>query len=348
MNKVAGLFGHFGQSRIFESNFLCFSSTSLLFSFLYIMSLGRTYTLNTGAKIPTVGLGTWLSKPDEVRKAVLCALQTGYRHLDCAYVYSNEDEVAQGIKESGVPRDQLFITSKLWNTHHRPEYIKAGVKASLKALGLEYLDLYLIHWPVSFTPAFKPEDTPTVPTKEDLFPQKEGKVAVEEVDLTATWKAMEKLVDEGLVKAIGVSNFNIPKLQHILNNCRIRPAANQVELHPGLLQPELLEFCNKENIHVTAYSPLGNNIYGKERIVDDPVIVNIAKKLNKTPAQVCIAFAAQRGVSVIPKSVTPSRIQENFQDFILEKEDFDAVASLGARNIRYNDPGTEEWNVTIF
>ncbi|KAI9261457.1 NADP-dependent oxidoreductase domain-containing protein [Phascolomyces articulosus] len=312
------------------------------------MSLGRTYTLNTGAKIPTVGLGTWLSKPDEVRKAVLCALQTGYKHLDCAYVYCNEDEVGQGIRESGVKREDIFITSKLWNTHHRPDYVKSAVKASLAALGVEYLDLYLIHWPVSFIPSKPASETPNVPDKEFLFPQKDGKVALEEIDFLETWKAMEALVDEGLVKAIGVSNFDVAKIEYVLKGCRIRPAANQVELHPGLLQPELLEFCAKENIHITAYSPLGNNIYGKERIVDSPVIQEVAKKLGKSPAQVCIAFAAQRGVSVIPKSVTPSRIQDNFQDFILEKEDFDAVATLGGRNIRYNDPGVEEWYCKIF
>ncbi|KAI9314131.1 NADP-dependent oxidoreductase domain-containing protein [Dichotomocladium elegans] len=312
------------------------------------MSLGRTCTLYTGAQIPTIGLGTWLSKPDEVRKAVLHALKTGYRHLDCAYVYRNEDEVGQGLRESGVAREDVFITSKLWNTHHRPEYVKAAVRASLRALGIEYLDLYLIHWPVSFVPNGAPEDTLTVPTLEYLFPQKDGNVHIEDVDFAATWKAMEELVDEGLVKHIGVSNFDIPKIEYVLKNARIRPAANQVELHPGLLQPELLEFCKKEKIHITAYSPLGNNIYGKERIIDDPAIKNIAKKLNKSPAQICIAFAAQRGVSVVPKSVTPSRIEENFQDFILDKEDFDEVSKLGARNIRYNDPGTEEWNVKIF
>lgn len=123
---------------------------------------------------------------------------------------------------------------------------------------------------------------------------------------------------------------------------------NQIELHPALQQPELVDFLHKNNIQVTAYSPLGNNVYGEERIVDDPAIVNIAKKLNKSPAQVCIAFAAQRGLIVIPKSVTPSRILENFQDFILEKEDFDSIASLGSRNIRYNDPGVKDWNCSIF
>ncbi|KAI7908264.1 NADP-dependent oxidoreductase domain-containing protein [Cokeromyces recurvatus] len=312
------------------------------------MALNRKITLNTGNEVPVIGLGTWLSKPDEVRKAVKCALETGYRHLDCAYVYCNEDEVGQGIRESGVPRKEIFITSKLWNTHHRKEYVKAAVKASLKALGLDYLDLYLIHWPVSFINSGKPEETPVVPNMEYLIPKKNDIVQLEEVDPLETWNAMEELVEEGYVKAIGLSNFNIEKTQYILDHCKIKPAMNQIELHPALQQPELVSFLHKNNIQVTAYSPLGNNVYGEKRIVDDPIILDIAKKLNKSPAQICIAFAAQRGLIVIPKSVTPSRIVENFQDFELSKEDFDSIASLGSRNIRYNDPGLKDWNCTIF
>ncbi|CAO3676907.1 unnamed protein product [Umbelopsis vinacea] len=302
------------------------------------MSLGRTFTLYTGAKIPAVGLGTWLSEPDKVRQAVLYSLQND----------QNEHEVGQAFTEAKIPRNDVFVTSKLWNTHHRPEYVRPAVEASLKALQLEYLDLYLVHWPVSFVPKGKPEDTPVTPEKDYLFPQKDGKVNIEEVDPLKTWAAMEELVDAGLVKAIGLSNFNIAKIQHVLDNCRIRPAVLQVELHPALHQQELLDFCAKENIHVTAYSPLGNNIYGKDRTVDDPAIADVAKKLGKTPAQVCISWAAQRGTSVIPKSITPSRLTENFQDFILEKEDFDKVSSLGSRNRRYNDPGNEEWDCNIF
>lgn len=133
-----------------------------------------------------------------------------------------------------------------------------------------------------------------------------------------------------------------------MDNCRIKPAMNQIELHPALQQPELVDFLLKNNIQVTAYSPLGNNVYGEERVVDHPTIVSVSKKLNKSPAQVCIAFATQRGLIVIPKSVTPSRIKENFESFILPQEDFDAVASLGSKNIRYNDPGVKDWNCSIF
>ncbi|KAI9340975.1 NADP-dependent oxidoreductase domain-containing protein [Pilaira anomala] len=312
------------------------------------MALNRKITLNTGKQVDIVGLGTWLSKPDEVRKAVKFSLENGYRHLDCAYVYCNEDEVGQGIRDSGVPREEIFITSKLWNTHHRKEYVKSAVKASLKALGVDYLDLYLVHWPVSFINSGKPEETPTVPTMEYLIPKKDGKVQIDKVDPLETWAAMEELVEEGLVKAIGLSNFNIEKISNVLKHCKIQPSMLQIELHPGLLQTELVDFCHKNKIAVTAYSPLGNNVYGEERIVDDPTIVSIAKKLGKSPAQVCISFAAQRGIVVIPKSVTPSRILENFQDFVLDQEDFDAIASLGKRNIRYNDPGVRDWDVEIF
>ncbi|KAG2197997.1 NADP-dependent oxidoreductase domain-containing protein [Mucor mucedo] len=312
------------------------------------MALNRKITLNTGKEVDIVGLGTWLSKPDEVRKAVKYALENGYRHLDCAYVYRNEDEVGQGIRESGVPREDIFITSKLWNTHHRKEYVKSAVKASLKALGVDYLDLYLVHWPVSFINPGTPEETPTVPTVDYLIPKKDGKLQVESVDPLETWKAMEELVEEGYVKAIGLSNYNIEKISNVLKHCKIQPSMLQVELHPALLQTELVEFCHANKIAVTAYSPLGNNVYGEDRVVDDPIIVSIAKKLQKSPAQVCISFAAQRGIVVIPKSVTPSRISENFQDFVLNQEDFDAIASLGSRNIRYNDPGEKEWFVEIF
>ncbi|RUS19720.1 NADP-dependent oxidoreductase domain-containing protein [Endogone sp. FLAS-F59071] len=327
------------------------------------MSLGRTVNLYTGAKIPLVGLGTWLSQPDEARKAVVEALKVGYRHIDCAYIYQNEHEIGQAFSQSTVPREEIFVTSKficsslsplpvspqLWNVHHRPEFVRGAVEVTLKNLQISYLDLYLIHWPVSFVPKGTPSDIPTHPEKDYLFPKKEdGSFDVEDVDFTETWKAMEALVDAGLVKHIGLSNFNIRKIQYVLDHARIRPAALQVELHPGLHQTELLEFCKNNNIHVTAYSPLGNNIYGRDRIVDDAAIVEVSKKVGKSPAQVCIAWAAQRGTSVVPKSVTPSRIAENFQDFVLEEEDFKQVSSLGERNLRYNNPGTLEWSCDIF
>jgi L-glyceraldehyde reductase len=198
----------------------------------------------------------------------------------------------------------------------------------------------LIHWPVAFKPT------------EDLFPTTaDGKVALDDgVTIADTWAAMEKLLDTGKVKAIGVSNFNIEKLEKLKTTAKIIPAVNQVELHPYLPQDDLLEYSQKNGIHLTAYSPLGNNLAGAARVVDDPTVVKVAEKLGKTPAQVLISWAAQRGTSVIPKSVTPSRIESNFHDFELPKEDFEALKQLGAKNIRYNVPSTYSpaWPVDVF
>ncbi|KAH8553565.1 NADP-dependent oxidoreductase domain-containing protein [Umbelopsis sp. PMI_123] len=304
------------------------------------MALGRTAKLNTGAQIPLVGLGTWLAKENEVKNATEHAINYGYRHIDCAHVYRNEHEVGQALKNVKVPREQIFITSKVWNNSHRPDRVEKALDVTLKNLGVSYLDLYLIHWPVAFKPT------------EDLFPTTaDGKVALDDgVTIADTWAAMEKLLDTGKVKAIGVSNFNIEKLEKLKTTAKIIPAVNQVELHPYLPQDDLLEYSQKNGIHLTAYSPLGNNLAGAARVVDDPTVVKVAEKLGKTPAQVLISWAAQRGTSVIPKSVTPSRIESNFHDFELPKEDFEALKQLGAKNIRYNVPSTYSpaWPVDVF
>ncbi|KAL1925507.1 uncharacterized protein VTP21DRAFT_390 [Calcarisporiella thermophila] len=297
------------------------------------MSLGRAFKLNTGSLMPAVGLGTWLSKPNEVQHAVEVALEAGYRHIDCAHVYGNENEVGLALKNqaSKVPRDKIFITSKLWNSYHRPEHVVEGLNKTLKDLGTDYLDLYLMHWPV----AFKPGDS--------LFPTDESKqsVLLDDIDFTETWAAMEKLVETGKVRSIGVSNFNIPRLEKLLKTAKIVPAVNQVELHPYLPQEELVAYCNQKGIHVSAYSPLGNNLRGMKKVIDEEVVVEVAKKNNKTPAQVLISWAVQRGTSVLPKSVTPDRIRSNFEDFVLSDEDFAALNALSkGKNIRYCIPCT--------
>ncbi|BCS22825.1 aldo/keto reductase [Aspergillus puulaauensis] len=292
------------------------------------MASRRTFKLNSGFEIPAVGLGTWQSRPNEVQKAVNAALQIGYRHIDAASVYGNEREVGDGIKASGVPREEIFLTSKLWNTHHDPENVEAAVDRSLSDLQTDYLDLYLIHWPVAFrhsTTSIQPID------------EKTGLIDVIDVPTKDTWAAMEALVAKGKVRSIGVSNFTREKIEELLKTAKIPPAVNQIEAHPYLQQRGLLEWSKEKGILVTGYSPLGNNIYNIPRTVDDPLVIEIAKSLNKTPAQVLISWAVQRGTVVLPKSVTPERIQSNLQDFVLPEDAFQAIRSL-ERHQRMNFP----------
>eukprot|EP00274_Cyanoptyche_gloeocystis_P000675 CAMPEP_0196655044 /NCGR_PEP_ID=MMETSP1086-20130531/4801_1 /TAXON_ID=77921 /ORGANISM="Cyanoptyche gloeocystis , Strain SAG4.97" /LENGTH=317 /DNA_ID=CAMNT_0041987145 /DNA_START=53 /DNA_END=1006 /DNA_ORIENTATION=- len=297
-------------------------------------------TLSSGASIPLLGLGTWKSEPNKVKEAVKFAvLEAGYRHLDLAFIYQNEHEVGEALREifatPGAPkREELFITSKLWNTFHRGDLVIPACKSTLENLGLSYLDLYLIHWPCSFV------------TDKGIWPtDSSGNVLLEEVPTKETWEMMEELVQMGLVKSIGVSNFVIAECEDLLSYAKIKPAVNQVELHPYLPQKKLLEYCRSKNIHVTAYSPLGSPDSQKEdapRIMKDPVVVAIAEKHKKFPAQILIRWALQRApdCSVIPKSVTPSNIAANIAmfDFSLDEDDMARLDSLGARGHRFVDP----------
>ncbi|PLB48178.1 Aldo/keto reductase [Aspergillus steynii IBT 23096] len=292
------------------------------------MALGRTFKLNTGYEIPAVGLGTWQSKPNEVKQAVAAALKGGYRHIDAASVYGNEREVGDGIKASGVPRRDIFLTSKLWNTDHNPENVEAAVDRSLSDLQTDYLDLYLIHWPV----AFRHSTTTIQPVDE-----KTGLIDVIDVPIKDTWTALEALVAKGKVRSIGVSNFTKEKIEELLKTAKIQPAVNQIEAHPFLQQRDLLEWSKQKGIVVTGYSPLGNNIYNIPRAVDDPLVIETAKSLGKTPAQILVSWAVQRGTVVLPKSVTPERIQSNFEDFVLPEDAFQAIQSL-ERHQRMNFP----------
>ncbi|GFS73701.1 aldo-keto reductase family 1 member B1 [Nephila pilipes] len=292
------------------------------------MSKVPSVKLSNGKEMPVIGLGTWKSKPGQVFEAVKTAIDIGYRHVDCALAYQNETEVGQAIKakidDKTIKREDIFVTSKLWNTFHRREKVLECCQLSLKALGLDYLDLYLIHWPI----AYKEGD--------ELFPKNEkGEMLTSDLDFKETWKGMEELYEKGLVKSIGLSNFNSQQINTILSISKIKPVVLQVECHPYLNQNKLIEFCKKHDIAVTAYSPLGSPDRpwvkpDEPSVMADPRIKKLADKYNKSPAQILLRFNVQRNVIVIPKSVTEDRIRNNFEifDFELTSEEMDQISNF--------------------
>ena len=289
----------------------------------------RTATFANGDRMPLLGLGTWKAAPGEVGAAVREAIRLGYRHLDCASVYANEPEVGVAIRgaiEAGeVRREELWITSKLWSNAHGHENVEPALRRTLADLGVEWLDLYLIHWPVPIRPGVAfPQSA------DDLLPP-------EAAPLADTWRGMEAVLELGLTRHIGVSNFSSRKLQRIQAEARLRPEVNQVERHPLLQQPQLLADCAAAGMHITAYSPLGSGdrpaaLKGADEpvLLNNPLIGTIAAEHGCSPAQVLIAWHLECGVSTIPKSVSPERLRENLAaaDLTLTPADMERIGGL--------------------
>ena len=301
-------------------------------------------TLNTGALMPSVGLGTWKSAPDKAGQAVEYALTEAlYRHIDCAAIYQNEKEIGQAFKKvfsgNALKREDVFITSKLWNSAHGKDEVRKACEKTLSDLNLEYLDLYLMHWGIA-TPSHW-----AIPTNggQEAEYDEHGILVTEKIPIRETWEAMEELVRAGLVKAIGVANFTAPMLIDILTYATIPPAMNQIEIHPYFQQTRLIEFCQSKKIAVTAYSPLGSpgNFVAKglPAVLEDEVINKIAQVHQKTNANILVRWAMQRGTVVIPKSITPERIKENIDvfDFELSDSEMIDIATLD-RKLRFLDP----------
>lgn len=254
-------------------------------------------TLNNGVEIPQLGFGTFQIPPADAREATLTALEIGYRHIDTAQMYGNEKEVGQAVRDSGLDRDDIFVTSKLNNPFHEPDAAHAAFDQSLKDLGLERLDLFLIHWPL-----------PGVG------------------DFVETWKALEEIYRSGRVRAIGVSNFQPNHLRRLLAGSVVVPAVNQIEVHPYLTQDEVRAFNTEHDIATESWSPIA-----KGRVLNDPVITSIANAVGRTPAQVALRWHIQRGDIVFPKSVTRERVEENFALFDFELSEAD-IAEISALN----------------
>lgn len=268
-------------------------------------------TLNNGVDIPALGFGVWqMEDLKECENAVIKAIQTGYRMIDTAAIYQNETAVGAAVKNSGVSRDELFITSKVWVQDHGYEKAKSAFQRTLDRLQMDYLDLYLIHWPYG--------------------------------DFLGTWKALEELYHEGKIKAIGVCNFTIEKLEELKAHSTVLPVINQIELHPVFQQKELQVYDRENNIITQPWSPLGN---GNANLLSNPDLRAIAEKYGKTVAQVILRWHLQEGFVVIPKSVTPSRIEENFNvfDFELTEDEMNVVRSLDTGKRLFFDPKDPEW-----
>ena len=287
------------------------------------LRLTRIALNNGSGHMPALGCGTLIPDPAETIAATRDALAAGFRHFDCAERYRNEREVGEalqvGLAAAGIAREDIFVTTKLWNTNHRPERVEPAFEASLDRLGLRYLDLYLIHTPFAFQPG----------NEQDPRDQNGNVIYDNGVTLLDTWRAMESLVDHGKCRAIGLSDISLNELLPIYESARIKPAVVQVEAHPYLPEAELLEFCKEKGIVLLAFAPLGHGM--RPGLLEDPVISAIAARVGKTPAQVLLAWAVQRGTAVLTTPKTAARARENFDISALPEDAFNEINRIQTR-----------------
>lgn len=303
-----------------------------------------------------LGFGTWQCTNDEAKSAVYFAIKAGYRHFDCAFEYLNESGIGEGIqqalKDNLVKRNELWITTKLWNTYHKPELVEVQCRKSLANLKLEYLDTFIIHWPLSFV--YRNDD--------DLYPRDENQQIIYDhgYSLSDTWREMEKLVEKGLVKHIGISNFTILAMQDLLSKAKIKPFVHEIEVHPYLQNDKVIHYSQSHGMIILAYSPLGGNYsYGpmkdqKTPCLNEPVVLEMAKTHKKSPAQIILRWHLQKYnkdnlYCVLPKSSVEERIIQNSKifDFELTENEIEAINKLD-RNLRLNDAGAIWWGVPTF
>ena len=277
----------------------------------------KKLTLSNGVEIPVLGFGTYKIEDDTTAlNSVREAIKAGYRHIDTASFYKNEENVGNGINEglkiTGLKREDIFVTTKVWNTEQGYENTLHAFNNSLQRLNMDYVDLYLIHWPVT----------------KDYADEWQNRIK-------ETWKAMEKLYNEGKIRAIGVSNFLVHHLEELILGCEIKPMVNQIEFHPGHNQKETVKFCKKHGIVVEAWSPLGRGV-----ILENEFLLEIAKKYNRTIAQICLRWIIQQDIAALPKSVTRERIKSNFEvfDFKLSQEDMDKITNMEPTGYTGSDP----------
>ena len=309
----------------------------------------KTLTLADGSEFPTVGLGLWKIPGPDTANMVYSAIECGYRHLDSACDYGNEKEAGEGISKAlndGLcSREELWVTSKLWNTYHKQEHVRPALQRTLSDLGLDYLDLYLIHFPIAL--AYVPMEQRYPPGWFFDENAENPDMQLARIPILETWQAMEDLKKAGLVKNIGVCNFGVSLLQDLMNSADEKPSVLQVERHPYLEQAKLLRFCQKNDIALTGFSPLGAGSYlelgmasAEDSVLAEPCVKDIASVHGKTSAQVILRWGIQQGTCVIPKTSKVDRLRENLDvyDFVLSDSEMESISSLD-RHQRFNDPG---------